>query len=175
MTLPLTLAALTLATWLALATTAILGHYKIPRLDRAAPPHPDDPPPPTLSIIVTAHNEERSLEPALRSLLDLRYPDYEIIFVNDRSSDRTGEIAARLSTGDPLLRGLPAHLLGGRRHRLTRRLVPLVGRDSLPGRRAHHCVHDLALRAPHHLPRSGVGRAAGAAGGVAQRTCDNFT
>ena len=103
MTLPLTLAALTLATWLALATTAILGHYKIPRLDRAAPPHPDDPPPPTLSIIVTAHNEERSLEPALRSLLDLRYPDYEVIFVNDRSSDRTGEIAERLSADDPRL------------------------------------------------------------------------
>ena len=97
MTLPLALAALTLAVWVALATTAILGHYKIPRLDQVAPPHPDDPPLPRLSIIVTAHNEERSMEPALRSLLDLRYPDYEVIFVNDRSTDRTGEIAERLA------------------------------------------------------------------------------
>lgn len=103
MTLPLALATLTLAIWIALATTAILGHRLISQLDQVAPPHPDDPPPPRLSIIVTAHNEERSMEPALRSLLDLRYPDYEVIFVNDRSSDRTGEIAARLSADDPRL------------------------------------------------------------------------
>ena len=103
MTLPLALAALTLAIWLALATTAILGHHLIPRLDQVAPPHPDDPPLPRLSIIVTAHNEESSMEPALRSLLDLRYPDYEVIFVNDRSTDRTGEIAARLSADDARL------------------------------------------------------------------------
>ena len=103
MTLPLALAALTLAIWLALATTTILGRRLIPQLDQAAPPHPDDPPPPRLSIIVTAHNEERSMEPALRSLLNLRYPDYEVIYVNDRSSDRTGEIAARLSADDPRL------------------------------------------------------------------------
>ena len=46
------------------------------------------------------------MEPALRSLLDLRYPDYEVIFVNDRSSDRTAEIAERLSAGDPRLKVL---------------------------------------------------------------------
>ena len=106
MTIPLALAALTLAIWLALATTAILGRCKIPRLDSVAPPRPDDPPLPRLSIIVTAHNEERSVGPALQSLLDLRYPDYEVIFVNDRSTDRTGEIAERLIADGQRLRVL---------------------------------------------------------------------
>ena len=106
MTPQLALAALTLAAWVAIAITAIYSHHKIPRLEQVAPPSPDDPPLPRLSIIVTAHNEERSMEPALRSLLDLRYPDYEVIFVNDRSSDRTAEIAERLSAGDPRLKVL---------------------------------------------------------------------
>ena len=106
MTFPLMLSALTLAIWLARAITAIYGHYRIPRLDQIARQHPNDPRLPRLSIIVTAHNEERSLEPALRSLLALRYPDYEVIFVNDRSTDRTGEISERLSDDDPRLKVL---------------------------------------------------------------------
>lgn len=43
------------------------------------------------------------MEGAPRSLLGLRYPDYEVIFVNDRSTDRTGEIAERLGADDPRL------------------------------------------------------------------------
>ncbi|MYD14446.1 MAG: glycosyltransferase, partial [Gemmatimonadetes bacterium] len=80
--------------------------YKGPRRHHAAPARPDDPPLPRLSIIATAHNEERSMERALRSLLALRYANYEVIFVNDRSTDRTGEIAERLSAGDARLRVL---------------------------------------------------------------------
>ena len=103
MTLTLAIAALTLGAWLALAIAALFSHYKVPRLHDVAPAGPGDPPLPRLSIIATAHNEERSMERALRSLLALRYPDYEVIFVNDRSTDRTGEIAERLSAGDARL------------------------------------------------------------------------
>ncbi|MXW65239.1 MAG: glycosyltransferase [Bacteroidetes bacterium SB0662_bin_6] len=99
----LALAALTLAAWVAFAIGALFDHYRIPRLEDVAPPGPDDSPLPRLSIIVTAHNEERSIEGALRSLLALRYHDYEIVFVNDRSTDCTGEIAERLGARDPRL------------------------------------------------------------------------
>lgn len=99
----LALAALTLGAWVALAIAALFDRYAIPRLEDVAPTGPDDPPLPRLSIIVTAHNEERSMERALRSLLALRYPDYEVVYVNDRSTDRTGEIAERLSDGDARL------------------------------------------------------------------------
>jgi len=56
---------------------------------------------PRISIIVPALNEEEKLEAALRSLLVLDYPDYEVIAIDDRSSDRTGEIMDRLGTENP--------------------------------------------------------------------------
>lgn len=52
---------------------------------------------PRVSIIVPARNEEAEIENALRSLLALDYDNYEVIAVNDRSTDRTGEIMERLS------------------------------------------------------------------------------
>jgi cellulose synthase/poly-beta-1,6-N-acetylglucosamine synthase-like glycosyltransferase len=51
---------------------------------------------PRVSIIVPARNEEATIEPALRSLLALDYDNYEVIAVNDRSTDRTGEIMERI-------------------------------------------------------------------------------
>src|SRR5580704_15029432 len=47
---------------------------------------------PRVSIIVPARNEEDVIEPALKALLALDYDNYEVIAVNDRSTDRTGEI-----------------------------------------------------------------------------------
>src|SRR5271169_2101209 len=52
---------------------------------------------PRVSIIVPARNEEASIEQALKTLLALDYDNYEIIAVNDRSTDRTGEIMERLA------------------------------------------------------------------------------
>jgi glycosyltransferase involved in cell wall biosynthesis len=52
---------------------------------------------PRVSIIVPARNEEETIEQALNTLLALDYDNYEVIAVNDRSSDRTGEIIERLA------------------------------------------------------------------------------
>ena len=103
MTFPLALAAVTLVVWAGIALTVIYSELKVLRLEEVAPPRADEPPPPRLSVIVAARNEERSVEPALRSLLALRYPDLEVIFVNDRSEDRTGAIAGRLAGEDARL------------------------------------------------------------------------
>ncbi|MFO8065562.1 MAG: glycosyltransferase [Spirochaetia bacterium] len=46
---------------------------------------------PAMSIIVPAYNEEVNIVENVRSLLDLRYPDYEVLVVNDGSRDRTLE------------------------------------------------------------------------------------
>jgi chlorobactene glucosyltransferase len=58
---------------------------------------------PFLSIIVPARNEERSIEPCVRSLLEQRWIDYEVIVVNDRSTDATGQILHRLAADDARL------------------------------------------------------------------------
>jgi glycosyltransferase involved in cell wall biosynthesis len=52
---------------------------------------------PRVSIIVPARNEEEMIEPALKTLLALSYDNYEVVAVNDRSTDRTGEIMERLA------------------------------------------------------------------------------
>src|SRR5580765_2592213 len=52
---------------------------------------------PRVSIIVPARNEEGAIEQALNSLLALDYDNYEVIAVNDRSTDRTGEIMERIA------------------------------------------------------------------------------
>jgi cellulose synthase/poly-beta-1,6-N-acetylglucosamine synthase-like glycosyltransferase len=46
---------------------------------------------PPITIIVPAHNEEGSIRVAVRNLLQLDYPQLEVIVVNDGSADRTLE------------------------------------------------------------------------------------
>jgi glycosyltransferase involved in cell wall biosynthesis len=50
-----------------------------------------------LAIVVPACNEEESIEQALVRLLALDYDSYEVIAVDDRSTDRTGEIMDKVA------------------------------------------------------------------------------
>ena len=59
---------------------------------------------PLVSIIVPACNEEMTLEPALRSLLRLDYPNREIIVIDDRSTDGTFELIKKLGQEFPEIR-----------------------------------------------------------------------
>src|SRR5579862_1217368 len=52
---------------------------------------------PRVSIIVPARNEQDDIEQCLLSLLALDYDNYEVIAVDDRSTDRTGEIMDRVA------------------------------------------------------------------------------
>jgi cellulose synthase/poly-beta-1,6-N-acetylglucosamine synthase-like glycosyltransferase len=53
---------------------------------------------PRVSIIVPARNEEEHIGPALTTLLKLDYDNYEVLAVNDRSTDRTGEVMDRIAS-----------------------------------------------------------------------------
>jgi len=59
--------------------------------------------PKRVSIIVAARNEQRNIRSALQSLLDLEYPDYELIVVDDRSEDDTGRILDEMAASSPRL------------------------------------------------------------------------
>ena len=56
---------------------------------------------PKLSVIIAARNEAHTIENALKSVLAQKYPNLEIILVNDRSTDGTDEILAKLAEKDP--------------------------------------------------------------------------
>lgn len=49
--------------------------------------------PPCLSVIVCTLNGSATLRPCLESLLALRYPDFEVLVIDDGSSDATAQIA----------------------------------------------------------------------------------
>lgn len=51
---------------------------------------------PKISIIACARNEETSIRQAVTTLLRQDYPDFELIVVNDRSTDRTAQILIEL-------------------------------------------------------------------------------
>jgi len=72
---------------------------------------------PSLSIIIPACNEEESIKRAISQLLDQDYPDFEVIAVNDRSTDRTGVVLEELKIKHPQLKvvtitELPPNWLG---------------------------------------------------------------
>lgn len=69
------------------------------------------PGPPSLSIVVPARDEARGIEAAMRSVLALDYPGLEVIAVDDRSTDATGEILDRLRGEFPNLTVLHIHEL----------------------------------------------------------------
>lgn len=55
---------------------------------------------PTVSAIVPARDEERSIASALRSRLADEYPALQVVAVDDRSTDRTGELIGELAAQD---------------------------------------------------------------------------
>jgi glycosyltransferase involved in cell wall biosynthesis len=50
---------------------------------------------PRVSVVVASYNGARTLEPCLESLCRLNYPNYEIILVDDGSTDATVQIAEK--------------------------------------------------------------------------------
>ncbi len=52
---------------------------------------------PRVSVVIAAHNEEVVLETTVRDLLRLDYPDFELLVMDDRSTDETPAILKRLA------------------------------------------------------------------------------
>ena len=107
----LVLAGITGLVWLVrfCALGAILRQRRILH-SRLAEVLPD--PAPRISVLVAARNEETNIESCIRTLLDQDYPDFEVIAIDDRSTDRTPDILHRLEVeAAGRLRVLTVHAL----------------------------------------------------------------
>jgi glycosyltransferase involved in cell wall biosynthesis len=85
------------------ATLDLLSGNRTVKALRDVPPVPGSKPA-RVSIIVPARNEQRNIREALQSLLELDYPDYELIVVDDRSEDSTGRILDEMAAAYPRLK-----------------------------------------------------------------------
>jgi chlorobactene glucosyltransferase len=81
----------------------VLRRQRILSADSPRFEHPD---PPLISAILPAKDEELNLADCLSSICRQTYPNLEILVVDDRSTDRTGEIARGFAERDPRLRVL---------------------------------------------------------------------
>ena len=71
---------------------------------RLATPSPEAP----VSVVICFHNEAASLRACLTSVLGQEYPDFEVIAVDDNSTDDSPGIARELAATDERLRVIPA-------------------------------------------------------------------
>ncbi|MCX7750166.1 MAG: glycosyltransferase [Candidatus Bipolaricaulota bacterium] len=114
----------------ALALIALTNLVALRRLGR----HPVPDPLPPVSVLVPARNEERNIVPCIESLLRQDYPEFEVVVLDDASTDRTPDLVA----------GLAARAGG--------QLRVLKGSPLPPGWLGKHwACHQLAQEAQHDL------------------------
>ncbi|HET7711738.1 MAG TPA: glycosyltransferase family 2 protein [Thermoanaerobaculia bacterium] len=86
------LAAIVLVAWALALIRTLVNLLLIPRLRRGAPTAG-----PRVSVIIPARDEERRIELTVRAFLSQTYEDFEVIVVNDRSTDATAAILERIA------------------------------------------------------------------------------
>jgi glycosyltransferase involved in cell wall biosynthesis len=82
-------------TWLSIAV--VREHRSLPRLDAIGLPSGELP---KVSVLIPARNEIRHLEEALESVLAQAYSSFEVIAIDDRSTDGTGDLLDRFAAAD---------------------------------------------------------------------------
>jgi len=76
--------------------TALVNSLTVRRFDQ----YPRTNRTPRVSVLVPARNEERNIEACVTSLLEQDYPDFEVIVLDDHSTDNTLSILARVASQD---------------------------------------------------------------------------
>src|SRR5258707_4089710 len=101
--------------WLTHGLLVAYGAVHLPWIKDFAPASDADCP--HISLLFAARDEEEKLPAALATLMEIDYPNLEVIAVDDRSKDSTGRILDEFAAENPRLRvvhitQLPAGWLG---------------------------------------------------------------
>ena len=88
--------------WMTGAIHYFFRYERVPTRDVSKPPVLKEYP--KVSIVIPCYNEQDQVEEVIGSLMALNYPNYNVIAVNDGSSDRTGDMLDRLNRLYPRLR-----------------------------------------------------------------------
>jgi glycosyltransferase involved in cell wall biosynthesis len=70
------------------------------------PPQPLPGPPPRVTLLIPAKDEGERIRGCVASALAQDYPDFQVIAINDRSTDNTGAVMDEMAAADPNLRVL---------------------------------------------------------------------
>ncbi len=92
-----------LAVVVAIALTPMLREVLLPRDLADVDPASEEEGWPTVAVVVPARDEEPMIRRAIESLLAVDYPALTVVTVDDRSTDRTGEILDELAAVDDRL------------------------------------------------------------------------
>jgi len=87
-----------LSAWTLITLFVLSSRFKAPFLRHMKDSKPRSTP--LISILVPAKDEEANIEMCLKSLTAQDYPNFEIIVIDDRSTDRTGEICRKFAAID---------------------------------------------------------------------------
>jgi glycosyltransferase involved in cell wall biosynthesis len=85
--------------WIGTIVYLLIGFKKIKRLPEQKPVEHQ----PAVAIIIAVRNEEEDVEKALQSICNIKYSNCRIIVLNDRSTDSTGTILARMKISYPAI------------------------------------------------------------------------
>lgn len=80
--------------------------YFYSRYERNSPQYPALNEFPLVSVLIPAHNERDQLAETIGAVLQTEYPNFEVLIINDGSTDETGAIAERLAQLYPQIRSL---------------------------------------------------------------------
>jgi chlorobactene glucosyltransferase len=97
--------------------------------------HTQPPDFPTVSILVPARNEEKCIGKCIQSLMGQDYPSYEVIVLDDQSSDGTFHVLEQIASSQSRLKVLPG----------TPPLAGLSGKNWACAQLAQHSHGDLLL------------------------------
>jgi cellulose synthase/poly-beta-1,6-N-acetylglucosamine synthase-like glycosyltransferase len=70
------------------------------------PPHPIEGPPPSVTILIPAKDEGERIRGCVESALAQDYPSFDVVAINDRSTDNTGSVMDEMAAAHPRLRVL---------------------------------------------------------------------